>query len=75
MATANGYRYAEELVRVHGWAWDNTPMPDDFCGDQWVIDPITGKRMNPHEAREVQNTRTAREVTGEDQSGDETVSG
>lgn len=55
MATLNGYKYGEELVTKHGWKW--APVLEGVYGDQWVIDPVTGREMSPYEGRELQEKR------------------
>lgn len=55
MATRYGHEYGTELVNEHGSAW--APIRDDVCGDRWVVDPVTGVSMSPHEGRRVQVER------------------
>lgn len=59
MATRHGYEYGNELVTKHGWAWDTTDRGDDYCGDQNVVDPLTGQIMTPYQGRELQAKRDA----------------
>lgn len=56
MATRYGHEYGKELVEKHGWKWDEF-VEEESYGDRRVIDPETGKRMNPHEGREIQAAR------------------
>lgn len=57
MATRYGHQYGKELVDNHGWAWDTAEKPEDWFGDRWVIDPITGTSMSPHDAKTLQAKR------------------
>ena len=57
MATRHGYKYGLSLVSTHGWVWADTD-PETY-GDRWVVDPVTGTAMSPHQGREVQDARDA----------------
>ncbi len=55
MATRYGYQYGLELVEKHGWKWADHDK--HVFGDRWVIDPVTGDKMDPHSAHDLQRIR------------------
>jgi len=58
MATRYGHDIGRELVLHHGWKWDDSPLPADYCGDQHLIDPQTGVVMTAYQALEIQRERS-----------------
>lgn len=60
MATRYGHEIAEDLVKANGWAW--APHDPEVFGDRWVIDPMTGEKMDPYSARELQSRRDMEEL-------------